>query len=369
MSAFEPPIHHFTHADIQAVINHLNPKKSPGYDLLLELPTVGIKYLTQIFNSVLLLNYFPSQWKVAQIILILKPGKSPHVLPFYRPISLLHIVSKVLEKLLLTRLLPLVEHNGFILSHRFGFRQRHSITEQTHRIVHRINEAFEHKAYSSAAFLDVSQAFDKVWHIGLLNKLRQSLPINYFLLLQSFLQNRHFFIKFASAQHPLSPIHAGVPQDSVLGPVLYLIYNADLPTSPATTIATFADDTAILALNSDPAIASQQLQTHLNAIQTWLHKWRMQANALKSVHVTFTTRTGMCPPVHMKNVQLPCAENVKYLGLRLDRKLTWHHNIFTKRKQLGLTLTKMYWLLGRSSQLSLPNKLLLYKTTLKPIWT
>jgi hypothetical protein len=121
-----------------------------------------------------------------------------------------------------------------------------------------------------------------------------------------------------------------------------LIYTADLPTSPATTTATFADDTAILASDSDPATASLKLQNHLNAIQTWLHKWRMQASALKSVHVTFTTHTRMCPPVHMKNVQLPYADQVKYLGIHLDRKLIWHHHIFTKRKQLGLTLTKMY---------------------------
>jgi hypothetical protein len=71
----------------------------------------------------------------------------------------------------------------------------------------------------------------------------------------------------------------------------------------------------------------------------------------------------------MNNVQLPCADQVKYLELHLDRKLTWHHYIFTKRKQLGLTLTKMYWLLERSSRLSLPNKLLLYKSIFNPIWT
>jgi hypothetical protein len=73
--------------------------------------------------------------------------------------------------------------------------------------------------------------------------------------------------------------------------------------------------------------------------------------------------------VHINDVQLPQSDDVKYLGLHLDRRLTWHKHIFTKRKQLGVTLTKMYWLLGRQSHLSTSNKLLLYKTILKPIWT
>jgi hypothetical protein len=110
----EPPIPRLIRTDIQTAINHLNPKKSPGYDLitgqiLKELPIIGTKYLTQLFNAILFLDYFPTQWKVAQIILILKPGKPPHDLPSYRPISLLPIVSKLFEKLLLKRLLPLIE--------------------------------------------------------------------------------------------------------------------------------------------------------------------------------------------------------------------------------------------------------------------
>jgi hypothetical protein len=92
-----------TRTAIQTAINHLHPKKSPGYDLitgkiLKELPIIGTKYLTQLINAMLLLNYFPTQWKVAQIILILKPGKPPHAVPSYRPISLLPIVSKLLER-------------------------------------------------------------------------------------------------------------------------------------------------------------------------------------------------------------------------------------------------------------------------------
>jgi hypothetical protein len=87
---------------------------------------IGIKYLTQLFNAVLLKEYFPAQWKVTQIILILKTGKPPNELTSYRPLSLLPIVSKVFEKLLLKRLLPVVENNRLIPNHQFGFRQRHS---------------------------------------------------------------------------------------------------------------------------------------------------------------------------------------------------------------------------------------------------
>jgi hypothetical protein len=95
----------------------------------------------------------------------------------------------------------------------------------------------------------------------------------------------------------------------------------------------------------------------------------MHANPSKSIHITFTTRTGTCPPVQLNDVQLPSEDQVKYLGFHLDRRLTWRHRILAIRKQLGLTLSKLHWLLGRQSRLSLHNKLLLYKTILKPIWT
>jgi hypothetical protein len=95
----------------------------------------------------------------------------------------------------------------------------------------------------------------------------------------------------------------------------------------------------------------------------------MKVNEIKSTHVTFTTRRATCPPVKINDVQLPQSDEIKYLGLHLDRRLTWHKHIFTKKKKLDLTLTKMNWLLGRKSKLSTTNKLLLYKTILKPILT
>jgi hypothetical protein len=101
-----------------------------------------------------------------------------------------------------------------------------------------------------------------------------------------------------------------------------------------------------------------ELQTDLLAIQIWFKKWKMKASESKSIHITFTTRREKCHPVHISNVQLSQEEDVKYFGLHLDRRLTWHKSIFAKRKQLGLTFNKMYWLLGRKSILSTSNKLI-----------
>jgi hypothetical protein len=110
-------------------------------------------------------------------------------------------------------------------------------------------------------------------------------------------------------------------------------------------------------------------KTNLLSIQNWFRKWTIKANRFKLIHVTFTTRTETCPPVHINNVHLPQEEDFKYLGLHLDRRLIWHKHISAKQKQLGITLTKMYWLLRRKSKLSTSNKFLLYKTILKQIWT
>jgi hypothetical protein len=125
--------------------------------------------------------------------------------------------------------------------------------QQTHRIANKINEAIEAKQICSAAFLDISRAF-KVWHTGLIYKLRLSFPLNYFILLKSYLTNRHFRVKVENEFSGLLPIHAGVPQGSVLSP---LLYTSDLPFSPDTTTATLADDTAVLAIDPNAVAASE----------------------------------------------------------------------------------------------------------------
>uniref|UniRef100_A0A1Y1JXT3 Reverse transcriptase domain-containing protein n=2 Tax=Photinus pyralis TaxID=7054 RepID=A0A1Y1JXT3_PHOPY len=367
------PIKPLTPKEIAKEIKLLNPKKSPGSDLvtakmLKELPRKGIVMLTYIFNAIIRLGYWPKRLKTAQIIMINKPGKEPTEVSSYRPISLLSIVSKLLEKLVLHRLNEDLPPENWIPEHQFGFRQKHSTVQQVHRITHTINEAFEKKQYCSGIFLDISQAFDKVWYPGLIYKIKCILPTAYFTILKSYLSERKFQTKVNEEKSDYFPINSGVPQGSVLGPLLYVLYTSDIPMAQNLIIGTFADDTAILSCHENPQIASNKIQNYLTNLQQWLEKWKIKVNESKSAHITFTLRKETCPAVTINNVQIPQTQTVRYLGLHLDSKLTWKQHITKKKKQVEIKTRELQWLIGRKSRVSLENKILIYKAVIKPTW-
>jgi retron-type reverse transcriptase len=180
----------------------------------------------------------------------------------------LPIISKLFKKLLLKRLKPIIENKNLIPSHQFGFRQQHNTIDQVHRITNVTEEALEGREICSAVFLDV--AFDKVWHQGLMSKLNKILPKQYVHLLESCVTGRIFRVKQEDEYSHFKDIKAGVPQGSVLGPVLYLLYTHDIPKGNNITMATFADDTAILAVGREISSSTRRLQSANNRMDSCL---------------------------------------------------------------------------------------------------
>lgn len=364
-----------TPKEVAREINHnLKANKAPGYDLitaeiLKQLPRKAVVMMTYLFNSAIRLKHVPASWKVAEVIMLLKPGKSPNEVKSYRPISLLPVIVKVLEKIILSRLKPIIERKQLIPDHQFGFRSKHSTIDQVHRITDTIEKSLEENLICSTMFLDVAQAFDKVWHEGLINKINGVLPRQYVEFLKAYLSERLFRVKQEDEYSELKVVQAGVPQGSVLGPVLYLLFTSDIPRSAQVQMATFADDTAILATGKTVQEATNKLQYASEEISAWTKRWKIKINELKSVHVNFTNKQlSNIPTVSLNNVIVPYENTAKYLGMTLDAKLRWKEHVKKKRTELDLKYRQLYWLIGRNSKLATYNKLLIYKQVLKPIW-
>ena len=160
-----------------------------------ELPDRCVKYITFILNAILRCGYFPLKWKISQIVMILKPGKHETQVASYRPISLLPTISKLFERMLLQKLKPILSDGRIIPNHQFGFREQHGTVEQVHRIVNTIKNALEEKNYCTAVFLDIAQAFDKVWHEGLIYKIKTLLPKQFYEILENYLFQRNYQVK------------------------------------------------------------------------------------------------------------------------------------------------------------------------------
>lgn len=318
---------------------NMKSRKAPGFDLitgevLKQLPRKALVKLTHLFNAAFRLRYVPRFWKVAEVIMVPKPGKPLHEITSYRPISLLPVIAKLFEKLLLKRLKPIIDAKALFPNHQFGFRNKHATIEQVHRITDIIEKTLEEKMICSAVFLDVSQAFDRVWHEGLNYKLRTYLPKQFSKILESYISERYFRVKQEDAYSELQLIKAGVPQGSVLGPILYLLYTCDIPQPENSTIATFADDTAILSVGRSNEEATEKLQLAVNSIYSWTVKWRIRLNETKSIHVNFTNKVCQQMPVNIKNTPVPYSNTAKYLGITLDAKLRWKAHVKKKDKNL-----------------------------------
>ncbi|XP_070066455.1 RNA-directed DNA polymerase from mobile element jockey isoform X5 [Drosophila virilis] len=362
-------------------MKRLKSSKAPGEDRLDNqtiklLPYKAVLFLVAIFNAALRLGYFPVAWKKAHIIMLHKSGKPPNQLGSYRPISLLPAFGKILERCILRRVLDTPEIKRLIPKFQFGFRLKHGTPEQLHRVTNYILDGFHRKEYVVAAYLDIQEAFDRVWHAGLLSKIKDKLNPQLFSTIASFLTERTFQVVQDGVASQTKRIKAGVPQGSVLGPTLYSLFTHDMPTANASRrndrqdllVATFADDTAILAKNKCVYVATDLLQEYLKRFENWACRWNIAVNPGKCATVTHTLRKDSCPGLFLHGELLEQYRQHKYLGVTLDRRLTFSKHVSAVTSNIKSKIRRMSWLLNSKNKLSLRNKVLIYKVILAPVW-
>ena len=200
----------------------------------------------------------------------------------YRPISLLPLCGKIFEKIIFNNLYRHLTTHHLITKNQFGFRPGDSTTNQLIDLVDEIHQAFDSTKSLEvrAVFLDISKAFDKVWHDGLIFKMRQNgISGKLLKLFQNYLSNRKQRVVLNGFSSDCSSIESGVPQGSVLGPLLFLIYINDLKKNIKSNVKFFADDTMLFSIVNNPTISANELNHNLKVISQWAYQWKMKFNS------------------------------------------------------------------------------------------
>lgn len=353
-----------TRDEIIGYVTKLANNKAPGLDginnqMLKMLPGEAGLRLVAIINAVFVLQHFPTPWKVAKVVVFPKPGKNLRNPTSYRPISLLMTMGKLCEKAGNTRYGWHIAENNILPNEQFGFREHHSTTQQLLRVTDKITDAFNKRRCTGIVFLDVAKAFDKVWHDGLLAKMiTLNFPPYLINFTHSYLANRSFAVHLASASSTFRPILAGVPQGSIIGPVLFNLFTYDIPTSlPNAELAIYADDVAIIAQSFNPKQLGKYLQPALDKLNLWYQDNRMTLNTGKTTATLFSRRhRNPTPPDITLNAE-PIRWNSTslYLGALLDSKLTWKPHVERTADIANRKLCAMHSLL-RSSSMPLASK-------------
>ena len=370
-------IYHITigNDDIISLIRQINPNKATGSDgisgqMLLLCDESVVLPLQIIFRNILSTSVYPDMWKLANVTPIFKKGDK-QLIKNYRPISLLPICGKLLEKIIFNKLYNYFHLNGLITKNQSGFRPGDSTTNQLLYLVDEIHQAFDstESLEVRAVFLDVSKAFDKVWHAGLIFKLEQNGVSGSLLkLFQNYLSDRKQRVVLNGSYSEYSSIESGVPQGSVLGPLLFLIYINDLERNIKSNIKFFADDTMLFSIVNDPEISANELNHDLDIIHKWAYEWKLEFNpdpTKQANEVLFSRKKSspIHPQIVFNETVVGKMNEQKHLGLVLDSNLSFEKHLNEKimkaKKNIGIikhlsrflplkTLDQMYKALVRS---------------------
>jgi hypothetical protein len=364
--------------EVEAHIRQLKSKMAPGPDelkapIFKNLPRIAIVALTVIFNNCMRAHHFPPAWKHATTVMIPKPGKDPTNPLSYRPISLLNIAGKVFEKILSTRLKNFLEINNLLPPEQFGYRSERSTINPILEFHTDTTRHANLKEHTLAVFLDIERAFDRVWHDGLVQKLIK-IPINpnFIQLIDSFLSNRTCSVKIKNIKSRPIAHQAGVPQGSILSPLLYIVYCRDFPVTdaPRTKTRLFADDTAVWTSQRNLVIAARILQGHLN-ITTWTNTWRIKPNPLKSQSILMSYSGArsrhQAPHLLVNNQAIPKLQHIRYLGVTFSKNCTLNQDVKETLKKSRNRANLLYRIRGRIRGCDSKTLYHTYKSYIRPV--
>ena len=336
--------------DILYICSQLKPKNSSGVDfisnnLLKHIAHLIITPLHYLINLSLESGYIPREFKIAKVVPVFKDGDQ-HDFNNYRPISLLSSFSKLMEKVVARQLTGFINTHNLLYKHQYGFRAKHNTSHPVLHFTDKIYNALNQKpsALTLAIFIDFKKAFDTVDHKILLQKMEhygiRGTSNEWF---ENYLADREQFVSINGVKSETVKLVCGVPQGSVLGPLLFLLFINDLPNATEFLTLLFADDTTYQMSGSDINVLFQNANAELEKASVWFRTNKLTLNVKKTKFMLFSDKTLQLQGLNLRigdqnieQVGSNCKDKYfKFVGHVLDDKLSWQGNIEHVCKKLA----------------------------------
>ena len=293
--------------------------------------------LEHVMNLSIINGVVPDKMKIAKVIPIYKKGDQLE-LSNYRPISLLSSISKILEKIIYKRTIKFIRSFNILSDSQFGFRQKHSTSHAILNFINHVATAIDDHLHTIGIFLDLSKAFDTIDHEILLHKLShygiRGTALDWF---SSYLSGRQQFVSINGHNSNYNKIACGVPQGSLLGPLLFILYINDFQnSSDVLSFILFADDTSVFLSHKNPVTLLDTINTELKFIYEWICCNKLSLNVQKTQCMLFSNSISSLPGnISLDNTLINLADSTKFLGLIIDNKLSWREHIYNQCKLLS----------------------------------
>ena len=284
--------------------------------------------LAHLINCSQKSGIFPENGKIARVIPVYKGKGSKHSFENYRPISLLPVFSKIIERLIYNKIFEFLVRYEILFESQFGFRAGHNTMHATLDFIKTIEDSIEAGNFAIGIFCDLSKAFDTLNHEILLEKLEhygiRDTALTWF---KSYLDGRHQYVELNGYKSTTLPLEVGVPQGSILGPLLFLLYINDLPSATNLKSVMFADDTNLLILGNNLEALTTLLNSELEGVSDYFKANQLKLNAKKTKMVIFRRKalpaSNSQVDVFLDGERLEISDEAPFLGVTIDSTLNW----------------------------------------------